>query len=97
VPSEDAAYDVEYYLEVADAAQRRLAGRGDAYAPLAFQVAAKQGDTAPVVEHKAWYQNPWVWVGVGAGAAAIGAGAVIVATQQQTATLPIKIQIDGMP
>ncbi len=97
VPSEEAAYDVEYYLEVSDAAQRRLAGRGDAYAPLAFQVVAKAGEAAPVVEHKAWYQNPWVWVGVGAGAAAIGVGAVVVATQQQTATLPIKIQIDGMP
>jgi tetratricopeptide (TPR) repeat protein len=96
VPTEDAAYEVEYYVEVADAAQRRLAGKGDPFNPLAFTVAAKVV-TATVVESKPWYTNPWVWIGVGVGAAAITTGVVLVATTQQTATLPIKIQIDGMP
>jgi tetratricopeptide (TPR) repeat protein len=98
VPAEEAIYDVEYYLEVADAAQRRLAGRGDPYTPLSFRVLAKKTvDEQPVVRAKPWYQNPWVWVGIGVGAAALGTGAVVLATQPQTATLPIKIQIDGMP
>jgi tetratricopeptide (TPR) repeat protein len=96
VPEEPAAYDLEYYVEVADAAQRRLAGRGDPFTPLTFRVLAKV-----VVEDaekpKAWYQNPWVWVGIGAGAAAVTTGAVILATQRPTGTLPITIQIEGMP
>jgi tetratricopeptide (TPR) repeat protein len=96
VPEEPAAYDLEYYVEVADAAQRRLAGRGDLFTPLTFRVLAKV-----VVEDaekpKAWYQNPWVWVGIGAGAAAVTTGAVILATQRPTGTLPITIQIEGMP
>jgi tetratricopeptide (TPR) repeat protein len=96
LPLEEAAYEVEYYVEVADAAQRRLAGRGDAYTPLSFKVAARQL-AAAVIEAHPWYKNPWVWVGVGVGAAAIATGAVVLATSQQTATLPIKIQIDGMP
>lgn len=96
VPLEEAAYEVEYYVEVADAAQRRLAGRGDSYNPLSFKVSAKKAVTS-VVEDRPWYKNPWVWVGVGVGAAGIATGAVIAATSQQTATLPIKIQIDGMP
>lgn len=96
VPEEPAAYDLEYYVEVADAAQRRLAGRGDPFTPLTFRVLAKV-----VVEDaekpKAWYQNPWVWVGIGAGAAAVTTGAVVLATQRPTGTLPITIQIEGMP
>jgi tetratricopeptide (TPR) repeat protein len=96
VPEEPAAYDLEYYVEVADAAQRRLAGRGDPFSPLTFRVLAKV-----VVEDaekpKAWYQNPWVWVGIGAGAAAVTTGAVVLATQRPTGTLPITIQIEGMP
>lgn len=96
VPEEAAAYDLEYYVEVADAAQRRLAGRGDPFSPLTFRVLAKvvvdEGE-----KPKAWYQNPWVWVGIGAGAAAVTTGAVILATQRPTGTLPITIQIEGMP
>lgn len=97
VPAEEAAWDMEYYVEVADAAQRRLAGRGDAFNPLAFRVAARGAAAAPVVESRPWYKNPWVWVGIGAGAAAITTGAVLIATSQQTATLPIQIQIEGTP
>lgn len=96
VPEESAAYDLEYYVEVADAAQRRLAGRGDPFTPLTFRVAAKLAAEDPE-KPKPWYQNPWVWVGIGAGAAAVTTGAIILATQKPTGTLPITIQIEGMP
>ncbi|MBM4778861.1 MAG: tetratricopeptide repeat protein [Archangiaceae bacterium] len=96
LPEESVAYDLEYYVEVADAAQRRLAGRGDPFTPLTFRVAAKAA-TEETEKPKAWYQNPWVWVGIGAGAAAVTTGAVILATQKPTGTLPITIQIEGMP
>lgn len=96
LPEEAAAYDLEYYVEVADAAQRRLAGRGDPFTPLTFRVLARAVlDEAE--KPKAWYQNPWVWVGIGAGAAAVTTGAVLLATQRPTGTLPITIQIEGMP
>lgn len=96
LPDEAAAYDFEYYVEVADAAQRRLAGRGDPFTPLSFKVAAKTAAAEPE-KPKAWYQNPWVWVGIGAGAAAVTTGVVIFATQKPTGTLPITIQIEGTP
>jgi tetratricopeptide (TPR) repeat protein len=96
LPEEAAAYDFEYYVEVADAAQRRLAGRGDPFTPLAFRVAPKVVAEDPD-KPKPWYQNPWVWVGIGAGAAAVTTGAIILATQKPTGTLPITIQIEGMP
>jgi len=95
LPEEASAYDLEYYVEVADAAQRRLAGRGDPFTPLTFRVTAKAvGETD---KPTAWYANPWVWVGIGAGVAAVTTGAVILATQKPTGTLPITIQIEGMP
>lgn len=99
VPAEETSYEVEYYVEVADAAQRRLAGKGDAYTPLTFTVAAlaKSGGGAAAPAPSAWYQNPWLWVGVGVGVAAVTTGAVLVATQQQQATIPIKIQVEGTP
>jgi tetratricopeptide (TPR) repeat protein len=97
VPAEDAGWDMEYYVEVADAAQRRLAGKGDAFNPLTFRVASKQATAPPAAESRPWYKNPWVWVGIGAGAAAITTGVVLIATSQQSATLPIKIQIEGTP
>lgn len=96
LPEEVASYDLEYYVEVADAAQRRLAGRGDPFTPLSFKVAAKAAPEE-AEKPKAWYQNPWVWVGIGAGVAAVSTGAVILATQRPTGTLPITIQIEGMP
>lgn len=97
LPAEEASWDMEYYVEVADAAQRRLAGRGDAYNPLSFRVVSHAVEPPPVVEARPWYKNPWVWVGIGAGAAAVTTGAVLIATSQQSATLPIKIQIEGTP
>lgn len=97
VPAEDQSYEVEYYVEVADAAQRRLAGRGDPYNPLTFRVPARKSSEGPVVESTPLYKSPWLWIGIGLGAAAITTGAVVLATSNQTATLPIKIQIDGTP
>lgn len=97
VPPEDQAYEVEYYVEVADAAQRRLAGRGDPYNPLAFRVPARKTTSAPVVEATPIYQSPWLWIGIGLGAAAVTTGIVVLATSNQTATLPVKIQIQGTP
>jgi tetratricopeptide (TPR) repeat protein len=101
VPSEDATWDMEYYVEVADAAQRRLAGRGDAFNPLSFRVlapaVAAAPPQAPRVEARPWYANPWLWVGIGVGAAATTTGVVLLATSRQSATLPITIQIEGTP
>jgi tetratricopeptide (TPR) repeat protein len=99
VPQEQTSYEIEYYVEVSDAAQRRLAGRGDAFNPLSFQVAGqgRSGSSAPVVTSPPWYQNPWVWLGVGVGVAAATTGLVLVATQEKTGTIPIKIQVDGPP
>lgn len=97
VPVEDQSYEVEYYVEVADAAQRRLAGRGDPYNPLAFRVPARKSSSGPVVEQVPLYKSPWLWIGIGLGAAAITTGAVVLATSNQTATLPVKIQIAGTP
>lgn len=97
LPSEEASYEIEYYVEVADAAQRRLAGRGDSYNPLTFQVAARHATTGPVVEPVPLYKSPWLWIGIGVGVAAAATGAVLLATSNQTATLPVKIQIEGAP
>lgn len=97
LPTEEQSYEVEYYVEVADAAQRRLAGRGDAYNPLRFRVLAKKIDAAAVSEAVPVYKSPWLWVGIGLGVAAITTGAVVLATSNQTATLPVRIQIEGTP
>lgn len=97
VPAEEQSYEVEYFVEVADAAQRRLAGRGDPYNPLTFRVAAKKSAAAPVAEATPIYKSPWLWIGLGLGAAAATTGIVLLATGNQTATLPVKIQIEGQP
>ncbi|MBI3186187.1 MAG: hypothetical protein HYZ28_28960 [Myxococcales bacterium] len=97
--SEGRAYEMEYYVEVADAAQRRLAGRGDPFNPLRFQVLAPQsgGGQKPMPQGGGWYENPWVWVGVGAVAAGATAGIVVIATSKPTGTLPIRITIREAP
>lgn len=99
VPTENRPYEMEYYVEVADAAQRRLAGRGDAYSPLSFRVAAIEMSvrrTEPAAVPL--YKNPWLWVGIGAGVAAATTATVLVLTSSPpTATLPVKIQIQGAP
>ncbi|MHB8872795.1 MAG: hypothetical protein ACYC8T_03825 [Myxococcaceae bacterium] len=98
VPGEPRAYEMDYYLEVADAAQRRLAGRGDPYNPLTFRVLPKEEVAGPVVvDEGRWYQNGWIWTGIGVVAAGAAAGIVVVATQKQTGTLPIHVRVEGAP
>lgn len=98
LPTEEQTYEVEYYVEVTDAVQRRLAGKGDAFNPLSFHVLAKKADAAAAGPVPA-YKSPWLWVGIGLGVAAVAGAAVGigVATSNQTATLPVKIQIEGTP
>lgn len=93
LPAAASAYEVEYYFEVADAAQRRLAGRGDAFNPLVFQVAPKQGAVA-AVDERPWYKSPWLWVAVGAVAVAGTAGAVVYATSDERGRVPITIRVN---
>lgn len=99
LPEETEAYAVEYYLEVADAAQRRLAGKGDAFNPSSFKVRARQEvAAAPAVEASSpWYKSPWLWVGLGVAVAAGATTGVVLATQNQTGTLPITVRIQGQP
>lgn len=97
VPTEEQSYEVEYYVEVADAAQRRLAGRGDQYNPLTFRVAAKKAAVGGGTEPTPVYKSPWLWIAIGVGVAGATTGIVFAATSNQTATVPVKIQIEGMP
>lgn len=98
LPQQNATYDVEYYLEVADAAQRRLAGRGDAYAPQRFAVVAKNDDfTGGGTGEDAWYKNPLIWVGVGVLAAGAGVGVYFLANQRQTGSAAVTIIYPATP
>lgn len=93
LPEENATYDVEYYLEVADAARRRLAGRGDAYSPQRFAVIAKDDDfTGGGQGDDAWYKNPWIWVGAGALVVGAGVGVYFLANQKQTTSVGFTIK-----
>jgi tetratricopeptide (TPR) repeat protein len=92
VPAEPHPYEVEYYLEVADAAQRRLAGKGDAFNPLTFTVQPRTVAPTELTHDEAWYKSPWVWVLGGAVAAGATTGIVLVATSKQTGTLTITIR-----
>src|SRR5439155_412275 len=77
LPGEPRPYELEYYLEVADAAQRRLAGKGNPFEPLRFKVVRTAGTDegkGPVVEEDHWYKNPLIWVGLTAVAAGATAG-----------------------
>jgi len=94
LPEEPRPYDIEYYVEVADAAQRRLAGRGDAFNPHHFTVLAAGGSTGQVAASPAWYKSPWVWVAGGVIAAGATAGIVAVASQRPTGTLPVTIRVN---
>jgi tetratricopeptide (TPR) repeat protein len=93
LPPAASPYEVEYYFEVADAAQRRLAGRGDAFKPLLFQVNPVASSLA-VVNERPWYKSPWLWVAVGAVAVAGTAGAVVYATSDNRALVPITIRVN---
>lgn len=98
LPEENATYDVEYYLEVADAAQRRLAGRGDAYSPQRFSVVAKDDDfTGGGQGEDAWYKNPLIWVGVGVLVVGAGAGIYVLANQRQTGEIQASWSFEPTP
>ncbi len=94
LPAESRGWDMEYYLEVADAAQRRLAGKGDAFNPQHFTVLPLGGNAGGVAEATAWYQNPWVWVIGGAVAAGATAGIVVLASSRPTGTIPVTIRVN---
>lgn len=93
LPAEPRPWDVEYYFEVADAAQRRLAGDGDAFDPHHFTV-LPEGEAAAPGESSAWYKNPWVYILGGAVVAGTATAAVLVATSQPTGTVPITIRVN---
>lgn len=97
IPSEERAYDVEYYVEVVDAAQRRLAGSGDAYSPLTFRVLGSRAAVADKPSEPAWYANPWVWAVGGAVATGAVVGTVLVATSRQTGQVTVTITVPGGP
>jgi tetratricopeptide (TPR) repeat protein len=94
LPAEARPYDIEYYLEVADAAQRRLAGRGDPFNPLYFTVRAVTERGAVGEAPDAWYRKPWVWVVGGVVVAGAAGGIAYAATRQPTGDLPVKIRVN---
>lgn len=98
LPVADAPFALEYYLEVDDTAGRRLAGRGDALAPLTVHVrapaTAEIGPTSPppeVEEESAWYQKWYVWTAIGVGAAAAGGATYYFLSRPKTGTLPLTV------
>ncbi|MCE9672916.1 hypothetical protein LY474_34430 [Myxococcus stipitatus] len=97
VPAESEPYEVEYYFEVADAAQRRLAGRGDSFQPLMFQVLPLQQAAVADAEGSSgrpWYKSPWLWVAVGAVAIGGTAGVVALSSSEDRGRVPITIRVD---
>ncbi|NVJ28234.1 MULTISPECIES: tetratricopeptide repeat protein [Myxococcus] len=96
VPVEPEPYQVEYYFEVVDAAQRRLAGRGDSFQPLLFQVAPQRSTAAAAEasEGRPWYKSPWLWVAVGAVAIGGTAGVVALSSSEDRGRVPITIRVD---
>jgi tetratricopeptide (TPR) repeat protein len=93
----DAPFSIEYYVEVDDAAGRRLAGRGDALTPLTVKVRAPDAGTgepvrAPAVaEEPQWYERWYVWTAVGVVAAGAGAGTYYLLSRPRTGQLPITV------
>jgi hypothetical protein len=89
---------VEYYFEVADAAQRRLAGRGDPFNPLIFQVAPQKAANAPTAaSSRPWYKSPWLWVGVGAAVVGGTAAGVALASSEDRGRVPVTIRVNPSP
>jgi hypothetical protein len=98
IPTENSAYEIEWYVEVADAAQRRLAGKGDAFSPSTFQVLPKGVEPgAARAEAIPVYKSPWFWIGIGAGVAAVTTGVVLLATQKQYGTMTFTIPVAETP
>ncbi len=89
-PPESAPYALEYYLEVADEGQQRLAGRGDPAAPLRFQV-LPLGSAAASAE-RAWYRSPWTWVIAGAVVAG-GVTSAVLLTRPRAPALTLTIEV----
>lgn len=94
LPAEATAYEVEYYFEVADAAQRRLAGRGDSFHPLVFQVLPQQASQPAATASRPWYKSPWLWVAVGAVAVGGTAAGVAIATSEERGRVPVTIRVN---
>jgi tetratricopeptide (TPR) repeat protein len=95
IPAEASPYEVEYYFEVADAAQRRLAGRGDPFNPLIFQVAPHKVANQPTASSgRAWYKSPWFWVAVGAAAVGGTAAGVALASSEERGRVPVTIRVN---
>jgi tetratricopeptide (TPR) repeat protein len=98
IPTENTAYEIEWYVEVADGAQRRLAGKGDAFTPLSFKVLPKGVEPgAARAEAIPVYKSPWFWIGIGAGVAAVTTGVVLLATQKQYGTMTFTVPIAEAP
>ncbi len=95
VPAEPSAYEVEYYFEVADAAQRRLAGRGDPFHPLVFQVQPLGGEGVAEDGGRPWYKSPWFWAGVGAVAVGGTAAVVLSSSSEERGRVPINVRVNG--
>ncbi|MBZ4335333.1 hypothetical protein [Corallococcus sp. AS-1-12] len=96
LPVESTPYEVEYYFEVVDAAQRRLAGRGDPFHPLLFQVASRTAPATALTEGagRPWYKSPWLWVAVGAVAIGGTAGVVALSSSEERGRVPITIRVE---
>jgi tetratricopeptide (TPR) repeat protein len=95
IPAESTPYEVEYYFEVADAAQRRLAGKGDSFNPLVFQVLPQQVAGQPAASTgRPWYKSPWLWVAVGAVAVGGTAAGVALATSEERGRVPVTIRVN---
>lgn len=94
LPAEPSPYALEYYIEVSDAAGRRLAGAGDALKPFSVRIPGSAGAAAPAAAEDPWYRKWWVWTlggAVAAGAAA--AVAVPLLTSEKQGKLPVTIRI----
>ena len=100
LPVADAPFAIEYYLEVDDAAGRRLAGKGDALTPLTVRVRAPDSGgliTAPppgpdtATDETAWYQHWYVWTAVGVAAVAGGGATYYFLSRPKTGTLPLTV------
>jgi len=99
LPEESTDWALEYYLEV-DASGRRLAGVGDALAPLSLRVLAAASPEDPVQPGPAveaaepWYKKWWVWTIVGVVAVGAGAGATAaVLSTSNSAQVPVTIKV----
>lgn len=97
IPAYDLAANtpMQYYVEVADAAQRRLAGAGDPMVPITLQVVAADavGPTRPETDD-AWYNKGAVWaIAGGVTVAAAAAIILVLATQPSQGSLSVTVRV----